>query len=135
MRETLLTQLTSLEEQFCHMISTKMKIWKEHLMAGFFVLSWDQSDLKEQPERAVGDGRFDLLLHDQQDVVEYTDRIIVNMGLTWHFVSQGGGDMIVTPNGVRMNGLVKTNGHLPNGHVTPAHLDLSATSEVSRRAS
>ena len=50
-------------------------------------------------------------------------------------VFQGGGDMIVTPNGVRMNGLVKTNGHLPNGHVTPARLDLSATSEVSGAAS
>ena len=43
---------------------------------------------------------------------------------------QGGGDMIVTPNGVRMNGLVKINGHVPNGHIPATSLDLSGTSEV-----
>ncbi|KAK7095958.1 hypothetical protein V1264_005309 [Littorina saxatilis] len=46
--------------------------------------------------------------------------------------AKGGGDMIVTPNGVRMNGFVKTNGHLGNGHVSPAQLDLSTTSEERR---
>ncbi|XP_025081800.1 protogenin-like isoform X2 [Pomacea canaliculata] len=43
--------------------------------------------------------------------------------------AKGGGDMIVTPSGVRINGFVKTNGQLPNGHLPHGHLDLSGTSE------
>lgn len=39
--------------------------------------------------------------------------------------------MIVTPNGVRLNGFVKTNGQISNGHVIFNQHDASDTSEVT----
>ncbi|XP_041355407.1 protogenin B-like [Gigantopelta aegis] len=52
--------------------------------------------------------------------------------------SKGGGNLIVTPNGVKVNGLLQgfQNGHLPNGHVTSleghGHLEGVANCEEHR---
>ncbi|KAL8595523.1 hypothetical protein ACOMHN_000731 [Nucella lapillus] len=93
--------------------------------------------LMRLPENEMSDAKVRERQHCLLDclfVDNKMERMLMLMRLPENEMSdaKGGGDMIVTPNGVRVNGLVKINGHLPNGHVAPATLDLSATSEERR---